>query len=670
MSSNDSMLDVYIYENTQLLEEFESLLIPGEKNGSFTEEQVASILRILHTVKGSSAMMNFDNISNLSHGLEDLYIYLRENSAQEEQIRKICDFSFKALDVINEETAKIQTNGMPDGDVSDLLQQIKSFYETLKSGTTQTQKTSTIAHKAQSNSIAQISGSHYYKATVFFEEDCKMENVRALGIVKSVEVLCSKIITRPEDLLNENSDEEIGSSGFTLYMQSDASNKELCKKIKEAFFVKTVDFNDMSSKDTEIQELFGLKPTTKTTSTTSNTPGKATDHTGVVKQKYLSVSLQKLDKLMDLVGEIVISESTVTKNPEVLALGLDSFTKASRQLRKLTDELQDIVMSIRMIPVSATFLKMERIVRDMSNKIGKKANLTIIGEETELDKNVIDMLSDPLMHIIRNAMDHGIESEEDRIKLGKDPVGQIVLEARNTSGNVSIIISDDGKGLNKQALIKKGMEQGLITKPESEVTDQEAYSLIFKSGFSTKKKVTEFSGRGVGMDVALNNIEKMGGAVNVDSKQGEGMRVEIQIPLTLAIIDGMQVSVGNNTYIIPLLSIKESFKPNMDDVITDPSGNQMIHMRGNCYPIVKLHELFKVDTDITDLEDGILVLIQSKSQDFCLFVDKLLGEQQTVVKPIPNYISRALGDVKSLAGCTILGDGSISLILDINGLLC
>ena len=224
-------------------------------------------------------------------------------------------------------------------------------------------------------------------------------------------------------------------------------------------------------------------------------------------------------------------------------------------------------------------------------------------------------------------------------------------------------------GLNKEELIEKGIEKGLIKKPKDEVTDNEAYSLIFAPGFSTKKEVTEFSGRGVGMDVAMKNIEKMGGAVSVNSTPDEGMSVQIRIPLTLAIINGMQVAVGRTSYIVPLLTIKESFKPNKSDTFSDTDGNEMIHMRNECYPIIRLHKIFNTDTQITNFEDGILMRVEAETQTFCLFVDNLVGEQQTVVKPLPIYISKSLGNIKSIAGCTILGDGSISLIIDINGLL-
>lgn len=661
--SDDSMLEVYLYENTQLLDDFESLLLTCENTESFSAEQIAELFRILHTIKGSSAMMDFTNIATLSHALEDLFDYMRGHSTRKSDYAKISSLAFETLDTIKAEIAKIQGGGLPDGDVSAITDRIRDFIGML-TGRKEPPPRETAPKEDTTRIPAELSG-RAYQAKIYFEPEAKMESVRAFGIVKSLEGLCTGIATIPEDLLDNQSADEIAADGFTLFMMSEEEPAVLEEKIREAFFLRSLSIKELD--DAEAQKVFGWAEA-QSGDTSKQAVSRSLEASAALKQNFMSVNLNKLDRLMDIVGEIVITESTVTKNPEVLKLNLESFEKSSRQLRKLTDELQDIVMSIRMVPVSATFHKMERIVRDISVKTDKKAKLTIIGEDTELDKNVLDNLADPLMHLVRNAMDHGLETPEEREEAGKDPVGEVVLEARNSGSDVLIIISDDGRGLDREALIRKGIEKGLITKDPSEVTDKEAYSLIFTSGFSTKEQVTEFSGRGVGMDVVAKNIRNIGGTVNVDSTPGKGMRVTIRIPLTLAIIDGMLVSVGGYTYIIPLLSIRDSFKPGEKDVFTDPKGNEMIWLRGECYPIVRLHELFAIDTDITKITDGILVLVESQTQTYCIFVDDLVGEQQTVVKPMPLYISKNFESIKGMAGCTILGDGSISLILDINGL--
>lgn len=670
MSANDSILDVYLYENGQLLDSLESLLLVCEKSGTFTSEQIGDIFRILHTIKGSSAMMNFDNITGLSHALEDLFGFLREHQARKRDYRKISDLVFASVDAMKAEFGKIQNSGLPDGDLTHITEDVRKFYKVLTSSdrVQEAKEDEEAPDEAPASLLftAAAPGMHRYKAHVKFQRDSKMENIRALGIVKSLETLCQKIETVPSDLLGEHSDDEITANGFDLYIESDQPSNVIHSKIKEAFFINELRFEIISEEKVEDAEPI---ESVKTKSPENLAPSNDTSH-NIKQQNYMSVNLGKLDTLMDIVGEIVITESTVTKNPEVLKLGLDSFDKASRQLRKLTDELQDIVMAIRMIPVSATFHKMERIVRDMAVKFGKQSELVIVGEDTELDKNVIDNLSDPLMHIIRNSMDHGLETTEERVKLGKSPTGRITLEAHNSGSDVLISVSDDGRGLNREAILNKGVSKGLVKKNPADMSDKEIYSLIFAPGFSTKEQVTEFSGRGVGMDVAQKNIQKLGGTLTVDSIPGKGMTVQIRIPLTLAIIEGMQVSVGGSVFILPLLSIKESFKPkNLKDIAKDPDGNEMITMRGNCYPILRLHKMFNIETDITSFEDGILVILETQTMTYCLFVDELIGEQQTVVKPLPVYISKILGLTKSIAGCTILGDGSISLILDVNGLM-
>jgi two-component system chemotaxis sensor kinase CheA len=364
-------------------------------------------------------------------------------------------------------------------------------------------------------------------------------------------------------------------------------------------------------------------------------------------------------------GELVISQAMVIQNPELEKLVLDSFNKASRQLQKVTNEMQDAIMSIRMVPLAITFQKMHRIVRDMGKKLGKEVNLEIIGEETEVDKNIIEHLSDPLIHLIRNAMDHGIEPTEERVNKGKSPIGKITLEAKNEGGYVWIIIRDDGKGLDKENILQKAKQQGLLKETENELTDREIYSYIFTAGFSTKQEATEFSGRGVGMDVVHKNIEEIGGTVQVNSLLGIGTTISIKIPLTLAIIDGMTVRVGKSIFVIPITAIKESFKVQESTVIRDETNNsEMIMFRGNCCSVVRLHEFFKVQPDTADLEEGIIVAVENESRVMCLFADEILGAQQVVVKAIPKYVKK----VRGISGCTVMGDGKVSLIIDVSGL--
>jgi two-component system chemotaxis sensor kinase CheA len=494
-----------------------------------------------------------------------------------------------------------------------------------------------------------------------------MENMRAFGVVNSLKPYALKMAHVPENLMSDTASSEISDHGFILYIRTNENPDVLKDLINSVMFLQSYSLIPLADDSEDIPESIAPKKADDTDKVEGAVKQPASET--MAKQNFISVNINKLDKLMDLVGEIVTTESMVTKNPEIAKLKLEGFERSGQQLRKLINELQDIVMSVRMVPVSSTFHKMQRIVRDMSKKVNKEVDLVIIGEETELDKNIIDTLSDPLMHLIRNAVDHGLEAPEERKKAGKPACGKLTLEARNTGGDVIILVSDDGKGLDRNTIVKKAIDKGLTMKSDAEISDKEAYSFIFVPGFSTNSEVTEFSGRGVGMDVVKRNIDKVGGSISVDSETGKGTTITIRIPLTLAIIDGMKLQVGDLIFIVPMLSIQESFKPNIKDVFYDPDGREMIMIRKEVYPIVRLHRLFNIEPEYTELTDGILIMILFGDTPYCLFVDHLIGEQQAVIKPLPSYIKRHNENMGGLGGCAILGDGSISLIIDINNLV-
>jgi two-component system chemotaxis sensor kinase CheA len=304
----------------------------------------------------------------------------------------------------------------------------------------------------------------------------------------------------------------------------------------------------------------------------------------------------------------------------------------------------------------------------MNKQLGKNTKLEISGEETEVDKNIIDTLGEPLMHLIRNSLDHGIESKEERLEKGKDERGLIALDAVNTGGDVIISIQDDGKGLDRDTIIEKASKNNLLTKSPEEMSDKEVFSLILLPGFSTKEDVTEYSGRGVGMDVVKRSIEKVGGNIQIESKKDKGTTISIKIPLTLAIIDGMKISVGESIFTVPTTTIKESFKAKKEDLIKDTTGNEMIMIRGDVYPVVRLHDVFRLKSEKQNLLEGILVMVETEESSYCLFADEILGEQQVVVKPIPGYLRQYKVKDSGVAGCAILGNADISLILDISGI--
>ena len=394
------------------------------------------------------------------------------------------------------------------------------------------------------------------------------------------------------------------------------------------------------------------------------TPTKGPEKKRKAPAGNIRVDLEKLDILMDLVGELILAETMVTHNPDLEGHHFEDFQKASLQLNRITRSIQDVAMSVRMVPISGTFRKMLRLVRDLARKQEKLVELVLVGEETEIDKTVVEAIADPLVHLIRNSVDHGVESPEDRVAAGKSATGCIRLEAKHEGGEIWISIDDDGKGLNRDAILAKAQAKGLIDPARGDLTDPEIYRFIFAAGFSTAAQVTDVSGRGVGMDVVRRNIDELGGRVDIDSRPGKGSTITIRLPLTLAIVEGMLVRVGASVYTIPLLAIRESVKVETGDVTRLSDGQEMVSIRGHLIPILRIHELHTVEKAETVLVKGIMVVVEEHGSIFAIFVDELIGQRQTVIKALPAY----LGNVTGVSGCSILSNGDISLILDVKAL--
>jgi len=379
---------------------------------------------------------------------------------------------------------------------------------------------------------------------------------------------------------------------------------------------------------------------------------------------FVKVDTLKLDSLIDLVGELVISESMVVQDPDLLKSPSRNLARNLGQLRRITSELQRTAMSLRMVPIKATFQKMNRLVRDLAAKQNKQIDLTLSGEDTELDRNIVEELSDPLVHMIRNACDHGVEKPEARIAKGKPGLGTVHLRAFHRGGNIVIQIHDDGNGLSKDKLLAKAREKGIV-KPNEILSEKDIYNLIFAAGFSTAEKITDISGRGVGMDVVRRNIEKLRGKVDIDTVLGGGTTFTIYLPLTLAIIDGMIVSVGTERYIIPTLTVRESFRPRPEMISTLHERGEMVNVRGKLCPLLRLYQYFDQPTKVTSPTEGIVVVVESGDQTRCLMVDELIGKQEVVIKSLGG----ALKKNPSLAGGAVLGDGRVGLILNVDSLV-
>lgn len=382
-----------------------------------------------------------------------------------------------------------------------------------------------------------------------------------------------------------------------------------------------------------------------------------------VAELQVKVDTHKLDNLIDLTGELVISQSMLRQNPAIQKVVDQQLNQNFSQLNQIVSSLQKITMSMRMVPIKATFQKMVRLVRDLARNSGKRVALQMSGEDTEIDRNVVDELYEPMVHMIRNSVDHGLETPAERSAAGKDEQGLVQLRAYHKGGNIVIEIEDNGRGLNRERIIEKAIRTGLI-ESEAGMSESEIFDLIFHPGFSTAQQVTDVSGRGVGMDVVKKGIEKLRGRLDVESAEGKGTTVIISLPLTLAIIEGMVVRVGKERYILPTMAILESFKPKKEEYYTVKQRGEMVMTRGNLIPLIRLDKLFHIEADAEAPWDGLVVVVENKEEQRGLLLDELLGQEEIVIKSL----GEALKHTKGLAGGAILGDGRVGLILDIAGL--
>ena len=685
-SGNDSILDMYLYETNTLLEQLDGILLAAEEADTFSEDSVNEIFRIMHTIKGSSAMMEFNSLMTVAHRIEDLFFLVREKSMDvvPEQTRpELFDMLFQAVDFFRGEIEKVENEEPLSQSIDHIVNKINSLIDKIQGNSSAPAannpaepESAAAAGETPAPATADAVNQDYpYGIHVFFDEGSGMENLRAFMLLNGIKDYCGDFVSSPENVETDPStSDHIADHGFLVWFRTAEERDSVIPAVQNGGSVREYQPVDAARPAPAVHE---EEPKASAPVAREEAPPKASAPAAKAapapapaagqqhaKESLISVNLSKLDQLMAVVSEIVITESMVTASPDLKGLKLDLFTKSARDLRKLTDELQAVSMSLRMVPVSGTFQKMNRIVRDMSKKLGKRAKLTLVGEDTEVDKTIVDSIGDPIMHIVRNSMDHGIESDEaDRIARGKDPVGEIILSARHTGSEVIIEIHDDGGGVDCDAVLAKAIRQGLAY-PDQDYSQKEILNFLMMPGFSTNVEVTEFSGRGVGMDVVKKNVEDVGGTVSISSEFGKGMTTTLKIPLTMAIMDGMEVSVGSTLFTIPINSIISSIKVTEADIIYDPARGEMTKQRDNYYPVVRAKDLFQIPDGRDNVEEGILIWVEAGEKSYCLFVDELLGEQQIVVKPLPPYVNSFNVKDYGISGCSILGDGSISLILD------
>ena len=719
----EGMLDMFIFETEQGLENLENICLDSKDNGEFDDDHVNEIFRIMHTIKGASAVMMYQNITTLSHKLEDVFYYIRENQPENIPHAELLDYIFEVSDFISGELEKIKNGMESDGNADDLIEQLDAYLGKIQGNPTgahagdkgtQAAPVSVPAEKPHFY-IAPVASerSMFYLIDITYSKNTDMANIKAYIAVNALKGIAEDILFTPADIIsNPESANVVLEFGFKIALQTTAAADEIMELVNSSASIEQVEINECTSEEfiafctdaeapistageilmepieqptvlideqkpetivltEEEKDTFAQKAKNEKDTGRKNAPKSPGKRTAVKKgetQSFISVNIKKMDLLMDLIGELVIAQAVVLQNPDLQVPGLDltNFQKSASQLSKITSELQDAIMAMRMMPLKNTFQKMNRIVYDTSKKLGKDIELEVVGEDTEVDKNIIEHISDPLMHLIRNSVDHGIESNEKRMELGKTEKGKIILEAKNESGQVWISVSDNGKGLKREEILAKAKSNGLLgNRSEKDFTDKEVYNFITLPGFSTKKQVTEYSGRGVGMDVVVKNIQEVGGILDIESEEGKGSIMTMKIPLTLAIIDGMIFSVSGTNFVAATNSVTEFIRIDEQQVIVEPDGEEYVMIRENCYPLIRLNRFYHLEHGKDKMEDGIVIILSHEDRKIAIFVDELIGEQEIVVKPMPNYIKK----VRGISGCTQLGDGSISLILDIAGLV-
>ena len=707
--NTDGMLDMYLFENEQLLEQLQEMVLEQKDAECFDEDSINEIFRTMHTIKGSSGIMMFDNITAIAHKLEDVFYFLRESHPDNVPHLELVEHVLEVEDFISGEMAKIKEGQSSDGDPSEIIDDLNQFLDKIKGNGNGEKAAKDIpenVHKeAKQFYIAPVANadSRFYKITVHFFQETEMSNVHAYKVVYALKEIAEDILYSPEEILTDESCADvILEKGFRILLQAQASEEEIREIIGIGYDIEKVDVLECKAEeflkgfkfgeeetgidlDSSVEEIEAKAENALEVKKENKIapgdfvvkPKEQTKPKKVVKEKpkadnkatFISVNVSKMDMLMDLIGELVISESVVMQNPDLKVPGLDltNFNKAATQMAKISTDLQNVIMSMRMVPLTNTFQKMNRIVFDVSRKLGKDIEFEMVGENTEVDKNIIEHISDPLMHIVRNALDHGIESNEERKAAGKKEKGKVTLSAKNEAGKVWISVTDNGKGLDRQKILSKARQQGILEegKPDSAYSDKEVYQLITLPGFSTNDQVTEYSGRGVGMDVVVQNLQAIGGMLEIESTPGEGSTMNLKIPLTLAIIDGIVIETGTSSFVVETGLVKEFVSVREDMMIHEPNGDEFIMLRGECFPVLRLGDWYELENYCKNVEDGMMVVLELDGKTICMFVDKLVGKQEIVVKPIPSYIKK----IKGLSGCTQLGDGSIALILDPSGFI-
>lgn len=641
------------------------------------------IFRSAHTIKGMSATMGFTTIAELTHEMENVLDLLRK--AQITANDDITDTLFKCVDTLEQLVEKVSSGSDTQIDIKPLLNKLTalakgetnhvSVPEAVKSSASCASNLDFSDTEAKVISSAQQQGMRAYEVQVWLREGCLLKSARAYMVVNALEELGEVIKSIPsaEDLEKENFD-----LSFQVVVVTGAEPEKIEQTALSISEVETVtvllcnlpESNAIIKQQSPVSASVATLIEPKSPKIEEKEKQQQSTANNSVADKKIKggqsvrVDIEKLDTLLNLVGELVINKTRLEQIG--LTHRLTDLVETIEQMDRVTTDLQAVVMKVRMVPVGQVFNRFPRMVRDLSRDLNKEVNLIIQGEETELDRTVIDEIGDPLVHLLRNAIDHGIEDPAGRQAKGKNPVGEIRLIARHEGNNVIIIVEDDGKGINPDVIKQKALQKGLITQQEADKIDSsEAVRLVFLPGFSTAETVTDVSGRGVGMDAVKTKIESLGGMVDVETKVNEGSRFKIRLPLTLAIIQALLVKVCEEIYAIPLGSIDSTINIKPSDIKTIQS-QEVILLRGQIIPIVRLVNVLNVPETCQHLQEDLFVVIVHLGEHRAgIVVDTLIGQQEIVIKSL----GKLLAGIKVIAGATILGNGQVALILDVGSLM-
>ena len=644
------IIDYFLTESREAVAEVEPLLIELESEGGQPDKAtIDSIFRLFHSMKGSAGFLDFGHVEGVTHHAETLLDLVR--TGRLEFSASVVDVLCRALDFTTAALERIEKTQSDKG----LADHAEAIIERIKA-----MDNSGPPPVAVSTPASDIPA--FFEppppepeliAPVFGEGPSRSTSSGMVAIFDDV----PPMVEESQEALSSRLGQILLDGGYVNQTQLDSALQDPSLPVGEQLVQSgAVDIATVRTA-LDVQDQLRQGPPELVASPKLDGPSRR-------RAEYLRVDVRKLDQLMDLIGELIIAETAMTHGPGTVG-SVRGRSKAAVQLNRITRALQDVAMSLRMVPIAPTFNKMKRLVRDLSRRQGKSVSLHIGGEETEVDKSIVESISAPLVHLIRNAIDHGIESESDRVAAGKPQAGQVRLTARQQAGEICIVVQDDGKGMSRDKILQTALERGLVRGDGSDMTDSEVFRLIFEAGFSTVDAVTDISGRGVGMDVVRQNIESIKGRVDIASTPGLGTTITLRIPLTLAIIEGMLVRVGKTRFTIPILSILETVVVRDADVTKMVGGQEVARVRGELLPVFRLHRFYDIEPDSSRIDEGLLVVVEYGKHRLCLLVDELIGQRQTVVKALSGY----LGDLRGLAGCTVLGDGAISLIIDVAKLI-